>query len=169
LSEPLLEVDNLVRHYDRPKRGLFSKKPIIEALRGVSFKVNAGESFGIVGESGSGKSTLARAILALEEPTSGTVRLMGRDIFNLAPHQQRSMRRHVQMVFQDPFGSLDPRQSVRDIVTEPLDLVDDINASEWEQRGADALASVGLRQVISTNTRTNSRAASASASPSHEP
>ncbi len=145
MSEPLLEVDNLVRHYDRPKRGLFSKKPIIEALRGVSFKVDSGESFGIVGESGSGKSTLARAILALEEPTSGTVRLMGRDIFNLAPHQQRSMRRHVQMVFQDPFGSLDPRQSVRDIVTEPLNLVDDINASEWEQRGAEAIASVGLQ------------------------
>ncbi len=145
MSEPLLKVENLVRHYERPRRSLFAKKPVIEALKGVSFSVNAGESFGIVGESGSGKSTLAKAILALEEPTSGSVRFMGQNLFSLPAQQRRAMRRHVQMVFQDPFGSLDPRQSVREIVTEPLDLLDEIGADEWEPRATEALTSVGLK------------------------
>ncbi len=145
MSEPLLKIENLVRHYERPRRSLFAKKPVIEALKGVSFSVNAGESFGIVGESGSGKSTLAKAILALEEPTSGTVEFMGQNLFSLPAQQRRAMRRHVQMVFQDPFGSLDPRQSVREIVTEPLDLLDEIGADEWEPRAVEALTSVGLQ------------------------
>ena len=145
MNEPLLEVENLVRHYERPRRSLFEKKPIVKALKGVSFSVNAGESFGIVGESGSGKSTLAKAILALEEPTSGTIRFMGQDLFRLPAHARRATRRHMQMVFQDPFGSLDPRQSVRDIVTEPLDLLEEIGADEWETSAVEVLTSVGLQ------------------------
>ena len=145
MSEPLLQVENLVRRYERPRRKLFSKKPVIEALKGVSFSVNPGESFGIVGESGSGKSTLAKAILALEEPNAGTVTFMGKDLFGLPAQKRRAMRRHIQMVFQDPFGSLDPKQSVRLIVTEPLDLLDIKDSDERETRAIEALTSVGLQ------------------------
>ncbi len=144
MSEPLLEVENLVRHYTRPRKSLFGKKPVVQALNGVSFEVHQGESFGIVGESGSGKSTLARAILALEEPTAGSVRFKGENLFALSPEKRRRARRHVQMVFQDPFGSLDPKHKVRSIVTEPLDLLDDIDAGGRDAMAADALTAVGL-------------------------
>jgi len=144
LNQPLLEVKNLVRHYERPRKGLFSKKPIVKALNGVSFSVEKGESFGIVGESGSGKSTLARAILALEEPTSGSVCFKGDNLFELPNDRKLAARRHIQMVFQDPFGSLDPKHKVRSVVTEPLALVDGISAAERDAKAAEALIDVGL-------------------------
>lgn len=145
MSEPLLQVENLVRRYERPRRRLFSRKPVIEALKGVSFSVNSGESFGIVGESGSGKSTLAKAILGLEEPNAGAVKFMGKNLFGLSVDERRAMRRHIQMVFQDPFGSLDPKQTVRKIVVEPLELIGDIDGAEREARAAESLTSVGLQ------------------------
>ncbi len=144
MSPPLLEVDNLVRHYERPRTSLFGKKPIVEALNGVSFVVEQGESFGIVGESGSGKSTLARALLALEEPTSGSVRFKGENLFKLPPNRKLAARRHIQMVFQDPFGSLDPKHKVRSVVSEPLALVGDMEPTERNAKVAAALVDVGL-------------------------
>jgi aldehyde dehydrogenase (NAD+) len=144
LSPPLLEVENLVRHYERPRTSLFGKKPIVEALNGVSFFVEQGESFGIVGESGSGKSTLARAILALEKPTSGNVRFKGESLFSMPPNRKLAARRHIQMVFQDPFGSLDPKHKVRSVVSEPLALVGDIDPAERDAMVTAALADVGL-------------------------
>ena len=144
MSKPLLEVQNLVRHYERPRKGLFSKKPIVKALNGVSFSIEQGESFGIVGESGSGKSTLARAILALEEPTSGGVHFKGENLFELPADRKLAARRHIQMVFQDPFGSLDPKHKIRSVVSEPLALVDGVSAAERDAKAVEALIDVGL-------------------------
>ncbi|MGE5116434.1 MAG: ATP-binding cassette domain-containing protein, partial [Betaproteobacteria bacterium] len=87
---------------------------------GVSFTIQAGRSLGVVGESGSGKSTLARLVMALDRPSAGRVRLLGRDLHALAERELRAARRDFQMVFQDPYGSLDPRQRVGRIVAEPL-------------------------------------------------
>ncbi|MBY0409872.1 MAG: ATP-binding cassette domain-containing protein, partial [Burkholderiaceae bacterium] len=116
----LLEVNDLVREYALPREHLFRPPGKVCALNGVSFSVAAGRSLGIVGESGSGKSTLARLVMALDAPTSGTVHLLGNNLHQLAPADLRYARRDFQMVFQDPYGSLDPRQTVERIVTEPL-------------------------------------------------
>jgi ABC-type glutathione transport system ATPase component len=116
---PLLQVENLVREYSMPREKLFGPAPKVHALNGVSFTIQAGRSMGIVGESGSGKSTLARLVMALDHPTAGSVRLMGRDLHALPAEELRQARRDFQMVFQDPYGSLDPRQTVERIVSEP--------------------------------------------------
>ena len=145
MSPPLLEVENLVKSYGLPREFILRGPGRIEALRGVSFTVTSGRSFGIVGESGSGKSTLARAVMALERPDAGAVRFLGRDVNGLAPKDLVALRRNFQMVFQDPYGSLDPRQSVRRIVAEPLSALPEIAKSEYAARVGKALASVGLR------------------------
>ena len=145
MIEPLLQVDNLVRHYAMPREKLFGPPPQVHALNGVSFTIEAGRSLGIVGESGSGKSTLARLVMALDKPTDGSVKLLGRDLHALPHEELRQARRDIQMVFQDPYGSLDPRQTVERIVSEPLAAQGDASREEQRQRAADALASVGLR------------------------
>ncbi len=139
---PLLEVDSLVKHYRLPREHLLRPAPVVEALRGVSFTVRAGQSLGIVGESGSGKSTLARLVMALEAPTAGRVRLGGHDLHALAPAALRAARRDFQMVFQDPYGSLDPRQRVATLVAEPLI---GVGAGEVRRRVSESLDAVGLR------------------------
>ncbi len=138
----LLEVQNLVKDYRLPRARLFSAAPLVPALRGVSFALLAGQSLGIVGESGSGKSTLARQVMALEPPTSGTVRLLGRDLNTLGAAELTAARRDFQMVFQDPYGSLDPRQRIGRVVAEPLLMRGDATT---RQRVAEALEAVGLR------------------------
>ena len=142
---PLLEVENLVREYSMPREKLFSAPPKVHALNGVSFKVHAGRSLGIVGESGSGKSTLARLVMALDHPTAGTVKLMGRDLHELPQEELRLARRDFQMVFQDPYGSLDPRQTVERIVAEPLAAQRTTTRFQQRQRAEIALDAVGLR------------------------
>ncbi len=142
MNEPLLVVDTLVKRYTLPRERLFQPAPIVEALHGVSFTVQAGRSLGIVGESGSGKSTLARLVMALEAPSEGRVSLLGRDLHALSPSELRAARRDFQMVFQDPYGSLDPRQRVGRIVAEPLIGFD---APATHQRVAESLDAVGLR------------------------
>jgi ABC-type oligopeptide transport system ATPase subunit len=150
-STPLLEVKDLVRHYTLPREKLFSAPPLVKALNGVSFKVGAGRSLGIVGESGSGKSTIARLVMALDVPTAGSVELLGRDLNQLPRDALRAARRDIQMVFQDPYGSLDPRQTIARIVAEPLEALAD--ASErgsrkaQRDRAAESLAAVGLRST----------------------
>lgn len=114
MSTPtLLKVTDLVRHYALPREKLFSPPPTVKALNGVSFEVQAGRSLGIVGESGSGKSTIARLVMALDKPTSGRIELLGRDLNQLSAAELRTARRDFQMVFQDPYGSLDRRLSVQ--------------------------------------------------------
>ncbi|OOG58829.1 ATP-binding cassette domain-containing protein [Polaromonas sp. C04] len=142
---PLLEVRDLVRHYALPREKLFSPPAQVRALNGVSFSVQPGCSLGIVGESGSGKSTIARLVMALDVPTSGSVRLLGRDLQALGRAELRAARRDVQMVFQDPYGSLDPRQSVARIVAEPLEALDETTRTEQRKRAGESLAAVGLR------------------------
>ena len=142
MPAPLLEVTGLVKHYRLPRESLLRPAPVVHALRGVSLRVEAGQNFGIVGESGSGKSTLARLVMALEAPTSGCVTLLGRNLHALAPADLRAARRDFQMVFQDPYGSLDPRQRVGRIVAEPLI---GVSAADTVRRVADVLDAVGLR------------------------
>jgi len=145
MNEPLLQVENLERHYMLPREQLFAPHPLVRALNGVSFRIDAGRSLGIVGESGSGKSTLARLVMALDRPTAGVVKLLGRDLHRLPREELRQARRDIQMVFQDPYGSLDPRQTVERIVTEPLAAQADSTRAEQSRRAAEVLESVGLR------------------------
>jgi peptide/nickel transport system ATP-binding protein len=144
MNAPLLQVDNLVREYTMPREKLSGPPPKVHALNGVSFTIQAGRSLGIVGESGSGKSTLARLVMALDKPTAGSVKLLGRDVHALPREELRLARRDFQMVFQDPYGSLDPRQTIGRIVTEPL-AAQGATRDEQQARATEVLASVGLR------------------------
>ncbi len=146
-ASPLLQVTDLVRHYAMPREKLFGPPPTVKALNGVSFEVQAGRSLGIVGESGSGKSTIARLVMALDTPTSGTVSLEGRDLHTLPKAELRTARRDFQMVFQDPYGSLDPRQTVARIVAEPLEALAETGRAEQRERACETLAAVGLRST----------------------
>jgi peptide/nickel transport system ATP-binding protein len=143
---PLLDVDNLAQRYTLPREHLFRPAAEVLALNGVSVQVMAGRSLGVVGESGSGKSTFARLVMALETPSSGTVSLQGRDLHRLPADELRRARRDFQMVFQDPYGSLDPRQPVLRIVAEPLSVLGGANRAGQRERVATALSRVGLRE-----------------------
>jgi peptide/nickel transport system ATP-binding protein len=115
----LLEVTNLVKEFGR-KGGLLRKPAIVRAVDNVSFTIDEGETFGLVGESGSGKTTTGRCILRLIEPTSGQVRFKGEDVLAFSRSRMRQARRDMQIVFQDPYSSLNPRMRVGTIVEEPL-------------------------------------------------
>ena len=141
----LLELDAVVRHYTLPRESLFHPAPKVQALNGVSLAIESGRSLGVVGESGSGKSTLARLAMALEHPTSGSVRFEGTDLNALPAEALRRMRQHFQMVFQDPYGSLDPRQKVARIVGEPLNAQGGADAATQRRRVGETLEAVGLR------------------------
>ena len=145
-SPLLLQVTDLVRHYALPRQQLLAPVQYVQALNGVSLSITAGRSLGIVGESGSGKSTLARLVMALDTPTSGSVQLLGRDLHALPPTALRQARRDFQMVFQDPYGSLDPRQTIARIVTEPLQAQGATSRAEQQTRAAEVLDQVGLRR-----------------------
>ena len=119
-ARALLEVSDLVKHYPVRSGILRRKVGTVHAVDGVSFTVGVGETLGLVGESGCGKSTVARSILRLVEPTSGSIRLNGLDITHLGKADLRPHRRSMQIVFQDPFASLNPRMTAGDIVGEPL-------------------------------------------------
>jgi peptide/nickel transport system ATP-binding protein len=144
-TEPLLQVEDLHKDYALPRERLMEKPGQVQALRGVSFTIQAGRSLGVVGESGSGKSTLARIVMALDQPTSGRVKLLGRDLHALPREELRRARRDFQMVFQDPYGSLDPRQTVERIICEPLSAQGEATREEQHQRATEAVRAVGLR------------------------
>ncbi len=145
MNGALLELEDLVRHYTLPRESLFRPAPLVHALNGVSLSIEAGRSLGVVGESGSGKSTLARLAMALERPTSGAVRLLGENLNALSAEALRRARQHFQMVFQDPYGSLDPRQKVARIVGEPLSAQGGADAATQRRRVGETLEAVGLR------------------------
>jgi peptide/nickel transport system ATP-binding protein len=145
MNEPLLRVEHLVRDYTLPREKLFEPPGKVHALSDVSFTIEAGRSLGIVGESGSGKSTLARLVMALDRPTSGRVFLLGKELHALPREELRRARRDFQMVFQDPYGSLDPRQTVERIVTEPLAAQGGASREDMRRRAAEVLGQVGLR------------------------
>ncbi len=148
---PLLEVRGLGKQFVLPRSSLLGAAGSLQALADVNFTLHAGKTLGIVGESGSGKSTLARLVMALDQPSQGQVLLEGVDVHRLAPAALRKARSAFQMVFQDPYGSLDPRQKVLRIVTESLETltVSDahtaLSRSELRERAAQALSEVGLR------------------------
>jgi peptide/nickel transport system ATP-binding protein len=151
MTAPLVATQGLAREYKLPRAELFGKRPALRAVDGVDLTVTAGKSFGIVGESGSGKSTLARLVMALERPSAGHVRFEGEDLFALPADELRQRRRKFQMVFQDPYGSLDPRQLVARIVAEPLDVAEPgLSRSDREGRIAEMLVAVGLSAAAAT-------------------
>ncbi len=145
MSEALLEVTGLRKTFPLPRTSWFAPRPRRIAVEGVDFRIEAGRSFGIVGESGSGKSTLARLVMALTPPTAGDVKLEGRSLFALSRSELKAARADFQMVFQDPYGSLDPRMRVERIVAEPL--AHGLSRSERAARVAAGLAAVGLEEA----------------------
>jgi oligopeptide transport system ATP-binding protein len=139
----LLEVRNLTKQFTR-SRGWFASPSIVKAVDDVSFSIEKGETFGLVGESGSGKTTTGRCILRLIEPTSGEVRFTGEDVLAFTPQRMRAARRDMQIVFQDPYASLNPRMRVGAIVEEPLVIHNVGTAAERRRRVAELFALVGL-------------------------
>ena len=140
---PLLEVRRLVKHFTR-KQGLFARPSLVRAVDDVSFTVDEGEMFGLVGESGSGKSTTGRCILRLTEPTSGDVLFRGENVLSFSSTRMRQARRDMQIVFQDPYSSLNPRMRVGQIVEEPLVIHGLGSRSERRARAAELFDLVGL-------------------------
>ena len=141
----LLVLRDVVRHYRLPRERLLQAPPVVRAVDGVSLTLQSGRHVGVVGESGSGKSTLARLAMALERPDAGSVHLLGQDLNALPAPALRAARRAFQMVFQDPYGSLDPRRSVGWIVSEPLSAQPGFDAREAVATVAEVLEAVGLR------------------------
>jgi ABC-type oligopeptide transport system ATPase subunit len=140
---PLVEVSHLVKHYARGG-GLFKKGARVAAVDDVSFSIDEGETFGLVGESGSGKTTTGRCLLRLVEPTSGDVKFRGDDVLAMSPSQLRIARRQMQIVFQDPYSSLNPRMRARAIVEEPLIIHRLGGRAERRARVAELFGLVGL-------------------------
>ena len=144
-TRPLLEVTDLVKNYPVHSGVLRRRVGTVHAVDGVSFTLGVGETLGLVGESGCGKSTVARSVLRLVEPTSGTIRVDGRDITRLSKTELRPIRRSMQIVFQDPFASLNPRMTAGDIVGEPLSVHGLASGGERQARVARLFEQVGLR------------------------
>jgi ABC-type oligopeptide transport system ATPase subunit len=143
---PLLEVRHLIKHFVR-KHGLWSPPSVVKAVDDVSFSIDEGEMFGLVGESGSGKSTTGRCILRLIEPTSGEVLFRGENVLRFPRQRMRLARRDMQIVFQDPYSSLNPRMRVSDIVEEPLIIHKLGIKAERRARVAQLFDLVGLERV----------------------
>ena len=144
MSEVLIEAVHLARHYD-VRRGLFASKVTLKAVADASFSVTAGRTLAIVGESGCGKSTLARLLTMIEPPTAGRLTVTGADVSDGNPATIRALRQTVQIVFQNPYGSLNPRQKIGAALEEPLAITTNLPAAERRARASDMLAKVGLR------------------------
>ena len=143
--EHLLEVKNLVKHFPIRQGIIFSKQVgAVKAVDGISFDVEKGETLGLVGESGCGKTTAGRCILRLIEPTSGEVRFDGKNVPSLPKDELRELRKEMQIIFQDPYGSLNPRMTVGDIVGEPLHIHNIAKGAAKEERVREILETVGL-------------------------
>jgi dipeptide transport system ATP-binding protein len=143
-GQPVLEAKDLTRQY-QIGRGLFHKPAVLTAVAGVSFTVFPGRTLAVVGESGCGKSTLARLVTMIELPTSGTFTLDGANAVTADADTRKRLRRQVQMVFQNPYGSLNPRKKIGTILEEPLAINTDLSASEREAAARETMTKVGLR------------------------
>ncbi|WP_212644774.1 oligopeptide/dipeptide ABC transporter ATP-binding protein [Delftia sp. PE138] len=145
MDETLLQVDDLQVHFPRPGKGLFGRPEVVKAVDGVSFSLRRGSTLAVVGESGSGKTTTALAVMRLAPVTAGRMQLGDTDLGDLSGEALRQARRRMQIVFQDPFSSLNPRQRAGDAVRAPLDLMDVGTPAEREARVAELFTQVGLR------------------------
>jgi dipeptide transport system ATP-binding protein len=143
-AKPVVIAKDLRRVYTISK-GLFSKPDLLQAVGGVSFTVEAGKTLAIVGESGCGKSTLARMITLIEEPTGGSLQLGGMDVVNASAHDKKALRQKVQLVFQNPYGSLNPRKHIGQILEAPLEINTELTAPQRSEKARAMLAMVGLR------------------------
>ena len=146
MTAPLVQVRDLIKHYpgERPWLGLGKPRAVVRAVDGVSFGIATGKTLGLVGESGSGKTTVARTLLRLTEPTGGSFLLEGEDVFALRAEPLRALRRRMQIVFQDPYSSLNPRMSVRQTLREPLQIHRLASRTERDGRVRSLLDEVGL-------------------------
>ncbi|MFN7980667.1 MAG: ATP-binding cassette domain-containing protein [Vicinamibacterales bacterium] len=151
-STPLVEVTDLTVHFTLAPPSLLDRlrgtaaPRVLKAVDGVSLTIGRGETLGLVGESGCGKTTLGRAILRLTEPTSGRIRIGGIDISDLGHSELRRQRRHMQMIFQDPYASLDPRMTVGQIIAEPIHTFSLANGSDTREKVRQLMATVGLSE-----------------------
>ncbi|WP_315808923.1 MULTISPECIES: peptide ABC transporter ATP-binding protein [Pseudomonas] len=140
----VLTARDLTRHYEI-SQGLFKPHALVRALNGVSFDLQAGKTLAVVGESGCGKSTLARALTLIEEPTSGSLQIAGQEVKGANHEQRKQLRRDVQMVFQNPYASLNPRQKIGDQLAEPLVINTSLSRIERRERVQAMMKQVGLR------------------------
>src|SRR4051812_34271351 len=140
----LLEVDGLVKHFVADRSVFGTPRGFVKAVDGVGFRVEAGKTLALVGESGCGKSTVSRLVLRLIEPDAGHIRFDGRDLLKLDAGELRSFRRSAQIIFQDPYASLNPRMTVSQILTEPLALHDLVPPQYRRERVEELLRLVGL-------------------------
>ncbi|WP_417307858.1 ABC transporter ATP-binding protein [Devosia sp.] len=143
MTTPLLQLRDLNKHFRLPAP-LFTPRPLLRAIDGVDLDLMAGETLGLVGESGCGKSTLARTVIRLHEPTSGQILFDGEDVSSVPERELKGLRRRVQMIFQDPYASLNPRMSVADLIAEPLEIAKIGTPAERRKKVADLLDRVGL-------------------------
>lgn len=143
-SKTVVTAKDLRRVY-RISRGMFSKPDLLQAVGGVSFSVEAGKTLAIVGESGCGKSTLARMVTLIEEPTGGSLQLGGMDVVDASPQDKKALRQKVQLVFQNPYGSLNPRKRIGQILEAPLEINTELTAPQRAEKARSMLAMVGLR------------------------
>ncbi|WP_288522311.1 peptide ABC transporter ATP-binding protein [Pseudomonas mosselii] len=140
----VLSARELTRHYE-VSRGMFRGHALVRALNGVSFELEAGKTLAVVGESGCGKSTLARALTLIEEPSSGSLQIAGHEVKGASKDQRKQLRRDVQMVFQSPYASLNPRQKIGDQLAEPLLINTSLSKTERREKVQKMMEQVGLR------------------------
>ena len=144
MTEPIIRVEGLEKHF-QIRTGSLGRKALIHAVNGVTLEIAKGETLGIVGESGCGKSTLGRTILKVWEPDAGRIWCDGTDITGLSRHQMRPWRRRMQMIFQDPYASLNPRFTVGELIAEPMEIYRTHGESEQRERVQELLETVGLK------------------------
>jgi oligopeptide/dipeptide ABC transporter ATP-binding protein len=144
---PLLNVVDLVKRFPLGGGVLAKPRAWIKAVDGVSFAVARGESFGLVGESGCGKTTLGQLILRLMDPDGGRIEFAGRDMITLSPSEMSAVRQKMQIIFQDPYSSLDPRMKIKEIITEPLRAIRQTSKRQRRDAAAELLRKVGLRSI----------------------
>ena len=144
-NDVILEVENLVKHFTLKQTYSDSNSKILKAVNNVSFSLKKGETLGIVGESGCGKSTLSRCILRLIEPTEGSVKFLGKNVLSMPKEEMRQLRKKIQIIFQDPYSTLNSKMTVGKIISEPWAIFNDIvPKKDWDKKIKDLLISVGL-------------------------